>query len=225
MTSITLSFSGSESVLEASFFPPIELNKDSEYECGLINFQTFQTIPNIDGENNKFFIGGKEVTIPTGAYEIEAINAYLRTQLDKNISFRNKNTFHSEIISNLPIDFTKRNTIAKILGFDCKELTPNKLHISDEPIDIQRVKIIRIQCDIIQGSYFNGKKTNTLHEFFPTVEAGYKIVESPKNVIYFPLMKSTIESASLRFIDQDNKIINFCGENITARIHIKRVTK
>lgn len=228
MNSFTLSFSGCDSTLDTQFFPPIELDSQCDYECGLINFQTFQSIPNVDYEMNKIYIGGKEITIPTGAYEIDALNKYAQTQLNKGVSFSligNKNTFHSEIKSSLPIDFTKRNTIAPILGFQSKILEPNLLHISDKPVDILRVKIIRIQCDIVHGSYFNGVKTNTIHAFFPSVEAGYKIVETPKNVIYFPLTRSIIDSASLRFIDQNNNPINFCGENITAQIHIRKAVR
>ena len=32
---------------------------------------------------------------------------------------------------------------------------------------------MRIECDIITGSYINGKPTHTLYEFFPSVPPGY----------------------------------------------------
>lgn len=64
MASVTLTLSGSSSVLNANFFPPIELESEYEYECGLIDFQSFHSIPNIDASMNRITIGNKEIIIP-----------------------------------------------------------------------------------------------------------------------------------------------------------------
>lgn len=56
MNSLTLSLSGNSSILNANYFPPIDLS-DGEYVCGLIDFQTFNTIPNVDINNNRFHFG------------------------------------------------------------------------------------------------------------------------------------------------------------------------
>lgn len=55
MTSLTLTLSGSSSDLSANYFPPIELNKKDEYVCGLVDFQTFMSIPNVTESNNRFY--------------------------------------------------------------------------------------------------------------------------------------------------------------------------
>lgn len=52
-SSITLTLSGTSSILENYFFPPIEL-KDN-YVLGLTELLTFNSIPNIDDEK-KFFM-------------------------------------------------------------------------------------------------------------------------------------------------------------------------
>lgn len=225
MSSITITLSGSDPILSANFFPPIELNDQFEYECALIDFQSFYSIPNVDETMNTIHIGEKQIIIPTGTYEIESINQYIKRQLNESIAFNiftNKNTLHSEIKSSQPVDFRRGNTIAPLLGFLNKKIEANKTTISDNPVNISRVNVIRIECDIIHGSYLNNKKTHTLHEFFPRVAAGYKIIESPQNVIYFPTAKTTFDSITLSFLDQNHKQINFRGEIITARIHIKR---
>lgn len=55
MSSITLTLSGNTSELSANYFPPIKLDEDGKYVCGLIDFQTFMSIPNITEENNRFY--------------------------------------------------------------------------------------------------------------------------------------------------------------------------
>lgn len=63
----------------------------------------------------------------------------------------------------------------------------------------------------------------TLHEFFPNVDKGYKIVEVPKNIIYMPVSIQSISNFTVRIVDQDDKLINFRGEIITLRVHIKKI--
>lgn len=55
MSSFTLSFSGKGSILHSDYFPPIELKPHHEYVCGLVDFQTYNSIPNVTESNNKFY--------------------------------------------------------------------------------------------------------------------------------------------------------------------------
>ena len=75
--SFTLTLSGTSSVLEAHYFPPIELSPLENYALGLVELLTFNSIPNIDEGKNKFHVGEEVITIPTGSYEIEDIENYL----------------------------------------------------------------------------------------------------------------------------------------------------
>jgi hypothetical protein len=79
--SLTLTLSGNTSTLKTEYFPPIELH-DNEYVCGLVDFQTYHSIPNIDEESNKFVIGDNTIIIPTGSYEIEDIEEFLKKKLE-----------------------------------------------------------------------------------------------------------------------------------------------
>ena len=54
--SLILSLSGQSSELETSYFPSIELSSEKNYVLGLVELLTFNSIPNIDNNNNKFYI-------------------------------------------------------------------------------------------------------------------------------------------------------------------------
>lgn len=259
MSSITLTLSGNSSELTADYCPAIDLS-DGDYVCGLIDFQTFNTIPNIDESNNLFCLRNEgsqltngsnhrvnerdkkkfgsaikndssifSITIPTGSYEVDDLKRHLTKQLeDRNIQFElkeNKNTLQCEIMCSKPIDFSKSNTIGPLLGFKEREvLEKNKVHISKHPADILKVNVIRVKCNIITGSYFNHQPSHTIHEFSPRVSPGYKIVEVPHNVIYFPVTVRNIHTLTLSIVDQNNKLIDFREETITVRLHIKKLS-
>ncbi|KAJ8932205.1 hypothetical protein NQ314_014839, partial [Rhamnusium bicolor] len=76
--------SGQSSHLSDNFNPPLYLDDDVQYEIGLTNFETYNSIPNIDDTNNTF-IWGKNyeytITIPTGAYNIDDITNYTTTAI------------------------------------------------------------------------------------------------------------------------------------------------
>ena len=108
-----------------------------------------------------------------------------------------------------------------MLGFQLRVLSANKLHTSDLPVAILNVNALRVESNITTGAYINNRKLHTIHEFFPTVPPGYKIVEVPSHVIYLPIAVKTIHRLQLRIVDQDGDLVNFRGETITIRLHIK----
>ena len=223
--SVTLTLSGNTSVLTTEYFPPLELNTD--YVCGLIDFQTYNSIPNVDSRNNSFHIGNITLVIPEGSYEIDDIADFIQTTLKmakkpgRVMLSANNNTLKSEIKSTETIHFDKPQSIGSLLGFSSQKLPPNILHKSDLPVNIIKVNLIRIECNIISGSYINGVQVHTLHEFSPAVGPGYKIIEVPTNVIYLPVNSRRISSLTVKFLDQDGDLINFRGETITIRLHLK----
>lgn len=222
--SLTLTLSGNSSILTAEYFPPIEINKN--YICGLIDFQTYNSVPNVDERNNLFYIDDEMIKIPTGSYEIDNIAEYINECLKKRskspILLRaNNNTLKCEIKSNQKIFFDKPNSIGSLLGFSKQELVPNILHESDLPVNIIKVNVIRVECNIVTGSFMNNIPVHTLHEFSLNVSPGYKIIEVPSNVIYLPVNVGKISSLTLRLVDQDGDLINFRKETITIRLHLK----
>lgn len=167
----------------------------------------------------------EEFSLPTGAYEIDDINEVLQKHMGKdNIRIKgNNNTMKAEITSKYYIDFSKDGSIGSLLGFSKvkKVLEPNTGHTGVETVRILKVNSIDVTCNIIQGSYRDGENRHILHTFYPTVAPGFKIVEKPLNLVYLPLNTSFISDIVLNILDQDGNLIDFRGEAITVRIHIK----
>lgn len=226
MDSFTLTLSGTSSILEARYFPAIELHSNS-YVLGLVEFLTFYSVPNIDENNNKLHVGNQTIVIPTGSYEIEDIEKYLSEKLEeKNIYFKlnpNNNTLRVEIKCAEQINFKPKDSIGRLLGFDRRVLKAGVKHLSDKPVSIIKVNSLRIECNITTGAYINNKKSHSIHEFFPRVPPGYKVIEVPSQVIYLPVNVKSIDYIQLRIVDQDGEIVNFRGETITIRLHIKQL--
>lgn len=223
--SIILTLSGNTSVLQAEYFPPIELNPSKHYVLGLVEFLTFNAIPNIDSTNNKFHIGDKIITLPTGSYEIGDIGEYLQAELAKTdikLTLRaNNNTLCAEIESNKQVDFSQPNSIGDLLGFTSRILEANQHHSSDSAVRILKLNVIRVESNITCGEYLNDQQVHTIYAFFPSVPPGFKIIEKPSTIIYLPVTVSSIDQLQLRVIDQDNNLVNFRDETITVRLHIK----
>ena len=76
--------SGNKSRLKTSFIPPLEFPPSSQYEMAITSLETYYSFPNIDASNNHLKVlldDGKtwmDIHIPTGCYEIKAINNELQ---------------------------------------------------------------------------------------------------------------------------------------------------
>lgn len=165
------------------------------------------------------------ITIPVGSYEIEDIAKFLCEELNKpGIMFSllsNKNTWKTIIKSNLIIDLSRDDSIGSVLGFAKKKLYGSERYESDKTANIQDTNVIRIECDLTNASYHNGERTHTIHEFTPKVDPGHIILENPKNLIYLPVVRRRINTLSINIVDQHGKLVDFRGETISCRIHIK----
>lgn len=254
MASLTVAFTGTSSVLQADFFPEIELDPNSEYCCALLDFTSYNSIPNvIEGKNNVFSftakdrvktkVGGKDVVkeapnskektikLPTGAYEAVEILSYIKSQLAAysiNLTYEiSVATSKVKISFDIDIDCVD-DSVLSILGFP-KTQTPRKFenrktYLSEDIVRITHIDVIRIECDIISGSYINGKHCHTIHQFSHCkVSPGYKFIEEPRHIIYLPIKERRLRSIQISIIDQDGYPIDFRGEQISCRIHIKKI--
>jgi len=151
--SLILTLTGKSNVLPTTYFPAIDLS-DDDYEHGLMNFETYNTISNVNASNNKFYFSenNMEITIPEGSYELHAINDFLKHAIPRNrlqhavhddkkrgsvdndvnedfpIALRaNNNTIQSEIKCIYRINCSKPNNIGSLLGFSSgRILQPRK---------------------------------------------------------------------------------------------------
>lgn len=235
--SLTFTLTGKKSVLSVQYFPPIDIS-DGDYELGLIDFETFNTIPNINSNNNKFYFNNNDevITIPDGSYELDAINVYLQREIIKLypkkkedneeyplILRANNNTMKSEMLCSFRVNFEKPQNVGSVLGFSKKSIVPpNKWYESDEPVNIISVNMLRIECNITGGSYNNSKPVHTIHEFPTRVPPGYKISETPFRVIYLPIVTRVIDDLTIRVVDQNGHLIDFRGEEVTVRLHVRK---
>lgn len=226
--SLSITLSGVSSVLESDFFPIIELNSD--YEIGLISFTTYNTIPNVDISNNLFHYGeNKFIEIPTGCYEISDLSQVINDAIKKKdskdntrISIEvNENTFKCVVLCYKHIYFNKDRSIGLLMGFKDYIIHANVEGVSNTIIDIMTVNTIRVDCNIANSSFLNNSRDHVIHEFSPNVGNGYKIIERPINIIYHSIVTRSISNLTLQIFDERNKLINFQGERIICRVHLR----
>lgn len=235
MSSYTVTISDNSTSLRCQLFPPVRLRQDREWEAALLDFATYNSIPNVsENVNNKLHFmksinetSSEVVELKTGAYEITDINRELQSLLGKSVIElkANNNNLRSEIKCKYFLDFTQTGTIGELLGFprDSPLLEPNTMHTSPSTVNINKINAINITCNIVQGSYKDGSNGHILHTFYPSVPPGFKIVEKPHNLIYLPLNTSHISDIVLNVLDQDGNLVDFRGEIVTLRLHIRQV--
>lgn len=221
--SFTLSITGNTSVLSTNYSPTLQLEGD--YECALLSLSTFNSIPNIDKNNNKFhYDDNKVIEIPEGAYELQDICDFLQNNIrgcDLKLTCNN-NTLKIELYCSKVVRFEKENSLGDLLGFGNIVLEANKIHESRNIVNILSTTVVRVECDLVSGSYINGISSHILHEFAPNVPPGYRIIEIPKHIIYFPVNRNSIDNINIRLLDIRNNLINLRGEEVQLYLHLKK---
>lgn len=241
--SITLKLSSDVPILHARYFPPIVLERDSE--LSLLSLVCWHSIKNVDETNNCFYYDNdKMIKIPVGCYEITDINKYLQREMKSKLSAPltddeklmgdqavllegNRHTLHSEITCRYPINFMRyeknvfKNNIGTLLGFEDVITKPFEKCTSNKPVNILKVQVIRVSCNIASNSYDQDQPSHVIYEFFPNVAPGFKVVENPRQLIYHKLNTRVISEIEVRFTDQSDQLLNFRGEVIHLRLHIR----
>ena len=239
-TSFQIILSNDKSNFNTRFNPKLELDKEKVYEIALVNLETYYSFPNIDETNNVFVYSPDngnswvKIKIPEGSYEIDDINNTIQHEMEKRGHYDeinedyyiniapNTNTLKSVLIleKGYQVDFNHQNSLAKVLGFTGTKYTEG-FHESENVVDILRINSILVNIDIISGSYVNGTTKSTIYSFFPDVSPGYKIIESPVNLVYLPITLDTIDSLNVTITDQDYHLLNLRNEKLTIRFHIR----
>ena len=136
----------------------------------------------------------------------------------------NTNTLKSvlEIQDDFQVDFRARNSISSVLGFR-NQVYEEGIHESQNVVNILSINSILVNVDVIGGSYVNGRTQNTIYSFFPNVSPGYKIVENPRNLVYLLVILDKINKMEAVVTDQNGKKLNFRGENLTIRYHLREI--
>lgn len=118
--------------------------------------------------------------------------------------------FLPEIILDEKFDYS-----CAVLDLYIKNTTVNKLVLNN---------VIRIDCDIISGSYINGERNQTIHQFIAGVSIGSEQTfrEIPKNLNYLPVKTKSLRRIHLSIVDSKGKLVNFQGAELICRLNIKR---
>lgn len=218
------------------FNPHIQLKKNKRYEMALVNLETYYSFPNITIKNCRFTYSPDTgstwyyILIPEESYDIEDINDFVQQRMAqnghaKNITISaNTNTLKAVVIleNNYQIDFRPTDSISAVLGFN-NQLYTSDYQESENPVNILSLNSILVNIDIISGSYVNGRRNPTIYSFFPAVSPGYKIIETPANLVYLPITLDAIYSMQVSLTDQNGNLLNLRGENVSIRFHVREI--
>lgn len=227
----TFMLTGRSNVLEFALPRPLELF--GPCEIGLTGFVTYYSIPNIDITNRLLFYSESRdenysgISFPIGAYEIEGIEEYLQEQLGGAEAIKlkaNNGTLKVSMKSKYWIDFRRPGTLRKVLGFGKRLLAPDEWHEADYRVNISPVNMICIECSIADGGYVNGVHGHHIYAFAPDIEPGFKMVEQPSTIHYYPVLGDKIQRLLVNIVDQQGRAINFGGEEVTVRLHVRPLT-
>ena len=212
---------------------PIRLDPDLNYKIGLIWLTCYNTIYNITNENNSYTIDNVVKKFEPGAHEISNINKLFGgdNKSEKLLPDQKIGVFvdvsTSKCIMKIKegsvLKFDEKSFFHTILGFKKGEYKSGE-HKSDNIIQITNITSMNVECDIVDGSYINGEKTNILYSWPSfTVDIGYKFLEKPNPITYLPVIRKLIDSIHIRIIDNNGNLINFNGETISINLELTQV--
>ena len=179
--STLLTFNSRESDFTCSFPETLQLDPNYNYEVGLLWFSTYNTIFNITDQNNRFTVAHfttgviKQFSITPGAYELETLFTSIEEMIIRECGIEDPTTkkkispikfkinlptakIHLFVHKDYSIAFV--NKLGKFLGFTKLEYTTNSA--SEGNVNITSITSINVLCDLITGSYQDGKKDNCL---------------------------------------------------------------
>ena len=230
----TLTLSSTTSDFTTPLYPPIQIKPGETWVLGLVSLETYYSFTNITNSNNAFKYSidngdtWKTITLPVGCYEITAINSEIQRLMlpDAGIQILPNAVTLGSIVditnSTYKVDFTVANSIAPVLGFNAVILDSG-YNISDNIVNFLPVNSILVNCSIINNSYLNGSQFPVKYSFFPNVAPGRKIVKEPNTITYLPINPVYISNIRVWLTDQDGNSIDFRGETITCRLHLKQL--
>ena len=228
--------SDNKTMFTTRFNPHIQLKKNKNYEIALVNLETYYSFPDITAENDHFTYSldagnvWYHIVVPEGSYDIEDINNYIQQKMRQNghankiTLSANTNTLKAVLIleNDYQVDFRTVDSISSVLGFNSSIYTADYQE-SENPVNILSINSILVNIDIISGSYVNGRRNPTIYSFFPGVSPGYKIIETPANLVYLPITLDAIYSMETTLTDQNGTLLNLRGENVSIRFHVREI--
>ena len=223
---------------------PLQTN-NKQFKVGVTFLSGYNGIFNLTSKNKKFcFIksitdkdGFFQITIPPGAYEIEALNIEIKRIIideehytEANYPFKINPNFSTlgSIIEISPqgpiISFMFDYSIRDLLGFN-KTTIYEEYNLSPNPVDIISFNNIFIETDIAKGMIFKGKRTGIIMNFTMQVSPGYKFINKFEGGVQWYMMESKdiISSISFKLKNEDGDLVSFNGQSLSFRLSIKEI--
>ena len=180
--------------IQTTFSPPLHLQTNRDYELAMVNLETYYSFTNILKGTNSFKWSVDEgkiwtlLHIPTGCYELKAINAEItRIRGNSDITILpNVNTLQcilTVVGAKCKVSFDVPNSVASVLGFKRDIVYGVGRHASERLGNIMSVNSILVHCNIIHSSYMRGQQAPVVYNFFPNAAPGLKKLEAPHNLI------------------------------------------
>ena len=233
-----------KSIQEEHLSQPLQTNY-KQFKIAPIFLSAYNGNFYLTNKNNKFYFMKSfsdedsfvQITIPPGAYEIEALDKELKETLiaedyytQANYPFKIKPNFSTlgSIIEISPqgpiISFMFDDSIRELLGVNARTLY-EKSNLSSNPVDIISFDNVFIETDIARGMNFKGKRSGITHIFTMTVNPGYKYVEKISGGItcYMMESKDIISSICFKLKKIYGNLVSFNGQSVTFRISIKEI--
>ena len=170
---------------------PLQTN-NKQFKMAVTFLTGYNGILYITNSNKNFYFkktitdedGFVQITIPPGAYQIEALGKKIKRFIiseehytQANYPFKIKPNFSTlgSFIENSPqgpiISFMFDDGIRHLLGFNARTLY-EKDNLSTNPVDIVSFNIIFIETDFAKGMIFKGRRSGIIMNFTMSVSPG-----------------------------------------------------
>ena len=233
-----------KSTHEEHLSQPLQTN-NKQFKIAVTFLTGYNGIFNVTASNNKFYFmksitdedGFVQITIPPGAYEIEALNNEIKRIIideehytEANYPFKIKPNFSTlgsiiEISLQGPIiSFMFDDSIRDLLGFNAITLY-EEYKSSPNPVDIISFNNIFIETVIAKGMIFKGKRSAIIMNFTMSFSPGHKHVCRFEGGIqwYMMVSKDIISSISFKLKNENNELVSFNGQSISFRLSINEI--
>ena len=122
------------------------------------------------------------------------------------------------------VAFTPDDSIKDFLGFKPVVLH-EEYNLSDYPVNMLSVDKIFLECDIVEGMIFKGKRSGILHSRTMTVDPGYIYIEKFSGGISWYMMeiKDFFSSISFKLKNENGNLVSSNGQSITFRLSMKEI--
>ena len=227
-----INYVGKEYILELK--EPLIFN--DKFRLGIINFNTYYSIANINNSNNKFrYYNGMDWVddeLRHGLYNIDDINTKLNNIVNEkenledgseNIKISIDDVFLSSEITlnnNYRLDLSIDNGLNNVLGFN-KQILVNTNNYSENKVNITNVTRAYLCVDIVDGMKLNNRDSYAVLSIPLNVYPGEMLSISPSKVIYYDIKSIKVERMRFWLMDSYRNVLDNQQEQIQFSLHIK----